>query len=208
MKYILFFIFPVIISCKKVQDFNKYHFSKDEITETDSLGNQTGHVQTTDWVLKPISNANTFDQKVFSQLYELTNAARQNPNTKEDTIFDFSRYNLNCSANVRFNVNAYPNPMQLVTPQVQGPIPTYVLHIRIDTDIKVANYLLFPVLRNGDKVGYVTYAAPTYNPNGHDMSNILFGGTPTAERDFILYCIIYSTDGCVYYFRGNVIGTN
>ncbi len=206
MKWLQVLLFCIIIfsSCKKY-DVTKFRFTTDEITETDSAGNLVGHVQPGDWEFKSISQASDFDRSVFSGVYNLSNAG-QNPNTREDTIFNFNRYNLNCTSNINLKVIAYPNPMQTVYPKVVGPIPTNDLYFKFITDLKIANYLIFPVMRNGERPGYVVYGNAGYNPDGINMDHILYGGTPTVERDFILYIIIYTTDGCVYFCKGNVIG--
>lgn len=207
MKYstlILGFII-LLSSCKKY-DVSKFRFTTDEITETDSTGNLVGHVQPGDWEFKPISQASDFDRNVFNRVYDLSVAAGLNPNTREDTIFNFNRYNLNCTSSINLKVIAYPNPMQTVYPKVVGPIPTNNLYFKFITDLKIANYLIFPVMRIGERPGYVVYGNAGYNPDGINMDQILYGGTPTVERDFILYIIIYTTDGCVFFCKGNVIG--
>jgi len=205
MKYTLILIASILcFSCKKI-NLEKYHFTTDEITETDSLGNLVGHIQQGDWQLKPIAQANDFDKDVFSNVYELSEKARNNPNTLEDSIYDFRRYNLNCTDTFAFKLVAYPNPGKLYYPNAVGPIPFCKLDFKLETNLNIARYLVFFATKNKDHVGIAT--SGSYGNNNLPIEFLPWVSPPDAGyRDYIVYYIIYTTGGCVFYGKGNIIG--
>lgn len=206
MKNILFYIIAVILfcgSCKKDKlkpiDWSKYYFNLNEITQRDSVGNLIGTAKPNDWTLMPISQATDFDKHVFSQLYNLTEEARNNPNTLEDSIYDLKKYNQNCTDTFTFKMIAYPNPLVYVYPTQPYAIPYTPLHLDFQTNLHVKCSLFTLYDRFGTSLAE-TYAGTS--------STLLpwFGSPPSYERDFILYYIIYTQEGCVYFGHGNVIG--
>lgn len=206
MKRILFYttiIVAIFCGCKKNDlkpiDWTKYYFNLDEITQRDSVGNLIGTVKTNDWTLKPISQATDFDKHVFGQIYELTEEARNNPNTLIDSIYNLTNYNLNCNDSYTFSVKAYPNPLVYVYPTQPYIIPYTPLHLEYETNlhVKCSVFMLFD--RYGNSMG------DTYTTTGGTLLTWM-GSPPTFQRDFILYYLIYTQEGCVFFGHGNVIG--
>ncbi len=199
----LILILLFITACSKNKykpiDWTKYYFDLNEITQRDSVGNQIGTAKTNDWTLMPMSQATDFDKKVFSQLYNLTEEARNNPNTLGDSIYDLSKYNQNCTDTFTFRIKAYPNPLVYVYPTQPYIIPFTPLHLDYQTNINV-KCALFTLY---DKFG--NSLAETYSTtNGALLPSL--GSPPSFQRDFILYYLIYTQEGCVYFGHGNVIG--
>ena len=77
MQHLFKFLILVVLfsSCKK-----EFHFSKDEITETDASGNLVGNINPNDWKLKSISDLTDFEKKVLLQI-------PLNFETSKDTIY-------------------------------------------------------------------------------------------------------------------------
>lgn len=203
MKKILyiFILISTIISCKKI-DFNKFHFTTNEITETDTLGNLVGHIQTGDWTLKPISAGDGFDKKVFADFQKIVNEVK-NAGAPEYAPFDFNLYNQNCNLDTfTFKIVAYPNPTvshTIQSPWGPSPVPSCGLNLNIQTNLKIARSIMF-YSNKIDAKGKVHYL---YSDS--TIATALLA-TPIAERDYILYYIIYTTDGCVFFCKGNVMG--
>lgn len=212
MKNKIVFIATVLllISCKskkddlKPIDWTKYYFNLDEITQRDSIGNLIGITKANDWTLKPINQATDFELKaIYSTLYADNGTGEFMTGLRDDTAtqnkFDLKRYNQNCSDTFTFKIKAFPNPLVYVYPTQPNIIPFTPIHLEYETNlnVKVSIFSLFD--RFGNSLGE-QYIGTT--------STLLpgFGSPPSYQRDFILYYIIYTQEGCVYFGHGNVIG--
>jgi hypothetical protein len=192
-------------SCKskkddlKPIDWTKYYFNLNDITQRDSIGNLVSTPKANDWSLKPITQATDFDKRVFSQIYELTEEARNNPNTLGDSIYDLSKYNQACTDTFTYKMVAYPNPLVYVYPTQPNIIPYTPIYFKYSTNLNIKCTILMLFDRFGNSMG------DTYTSTGGVLIPG-FGSPPSYERDFILYYIIYTQEGCVYFGHGNVIG--
>lgn len=195
----------LLVSCKSINDdlkpidWSKYYFNLNEITQRDSVGNLIGSTKLNDWTLMPISQATDFDKHVFSQIYELTEEARNNPNTLGDSIYDLRKYNQECTDTFTFKLIAYPNPLVYVYPAQPYIIPFTPIHFKYYTNLNI-KYTIFMLFdRFGNSLG------DTYTSTGGVLIPG-FGSPPSYQRDFILYYIIYTQENCVFFGHGNVIG--
>lgn len=202
MKKILFILslITIVIACKKV-DITKYYFTTNEITETDTLGNLVGHIQTGDWTLKPLSAGDAFDQKVFANLIDGYNKSEKND--PRELPFNIKRYNQNCSLDTfTFKIVAFPNPViphRIDSPFGAVPVPVCSMHFNIETNLKIARSLMFYT----NKID--AQSQEHYQATDSTIIRTLMN-TGIVERDYILYYIIYTTDGCVFFCKGNIMG--
>lgn len=211
MKNIFLYIVLIFLlnnSCKKNElkpiDWTKYYFSLNEITQRDSVSNLIGTVKSNDWTLMPISQATTLELKaIYSTLYADNGTGEFMPGFRDDTVtqnkFDLKRYNQNCTDTFTFKMQAYPNPLIYVYPTQPYIIPFTPLHIDYQTNlnVKVSIFSLFDRFGNSLSEQYIV--------TGSFLLNWL-ASPPSYQRDYILYYIIYTQEGCVFFGHGNVIG--
>ena len=119
--------------------------------------------------------------------------------TAKQNMFRLERYNKNCSDSFTFKLKAYPNPLVYVYPTQPYIIPFTPLHLDYQTNInaKCALFMLFDKYGNSLGEQYIGTSS-TLLPG--------FGSPPSFQRDFILYYLVYTQEGCVYFGHGNVIG--
>ena len=164
-------------SCKK-----KYHFNTSDITVTDINGNYTGNINTNDWKLHKFSDASDFDKKVFQDFQNSQNVGASN--------FQFSNFKSNCMLPDTFNLVAYPNPM------IGNNCS---LFFKLNKSVSF-NYSYGIVILT-DKLGKTIRSSGFPNAgNWEERTNAL------TIRDFIYYGIFVTTDSCLFYTKGNVIG--
>ncbi len=188
-----------IFACKKV-DITKYYFTKNEITETDTLGNLVGNVQIGDWKLKPLSAGDAFDQKVFANLVEGFNKSEKN--NPDYMQFNIKRYNQNCNLDTfTFKIVAFPNPVipnRINSPFGAVPVPVCSLNFKIESNLKIAHSIMFYTNKiDAQNQEILLVSDSTIIRKLHN--------TGIVERDYILYYIVYTTDGCIFFCKGNVI---
>ncbi|MBK9634897.1 MAG: hypothetical protein IPO64_10405 [Bacteroidetes bacterium] len=178
MQHLFKFLILVVLfsSCKK-----EFHFSKDEITETDASGNLVGNINPNDWLLKPLSEANEFDKNVFSQLL-----------IGDSTRDVYKLYNTNCVNDYDFSLVAYPNPM----PKKGG---SGYLNLKMITNLEYSYFYKIIV----DKFGAIIESGAGLAEASFDKIQI----NPLIKRDFILYYIFIDENNCAFFGKGNVIGS-
>ena len=153
-----------------------YTFSTNEITETDINGNLTGNINKNDWKLLPLSSATEFDLNVFKKII-----------IGHDK-FDITDYN-SCDSMFNFEVIAYPNPLS-------GNNCT--LEFKYDTNLEIVKNIIIIALKNGDIV--------VFGSRSDGMFPTEYNIAPLVKRDFICYTIYITSDNCVFFSKGNVIG--
>lgn len=207
MKKIIYLLF-VLLFCgacsKKAIDWTKFYFNLNEITQRDTVGNLIGTAKANDWTLKPISQANDIELKaIYSSLYVDNGTGEFMPGLRDDTakqnLFKLDRYNKNCTDTFTFKMKAFPNPLVYVYPTQPYIIPFTPLHLEYETNlnVKVSIFSLFDRFGNS--------LAEQYTVTGGELLTWM-SSPPSFQRDFILYYIIYTQDGCVFFGNGNVIG--
>ena len=179
MRYIIILLFSVSFfstSCKKEEN----HFSSNEITQTDDNGNLYGNINVNNWTINLFSDADIFDKAVFSK-YESDYQRLSDPN------FSFSKFKNNCAKPSVFNLVAYPNPMK----------SDCWLKFKLNTNLVFQNSIEIIVKKNGAEI----QTSGFYNDTiWKSKINALL------DRDFIYYGIFITSDSCIYYTKGNVIG--
>jgi hypothetical protein len=190
--YLLIFIFAV--SCGKIK-YRKQQFDLNEITQTDTSGNITGNINPNDWVFKPVSEASEFDKKAFSKAYESFSNGPDFSNRAPQYPANFD--NTNCG-NISLKLLAYPNPVQSI-----GSVEDCTLNIKLEASLQPFDrFFVFSITKSGSELGY-NFIASTYDRIDNQLGIYL---PPTKERDYIVYYLISTKEGCLYYTKGNVIG--
>lgn len=221
IKYLSIILVFIILSCEKKQavkddglmchdpQLTCYRFDTSEITQTNYFGKIIGTPQPNQWTLQPINQATDFDKKVFKQIYGL-NADDNNLLGLEN--FHLNNYNQNCILNDTsyFTFLCYPNPVQRSlwpdSSGIQGPCEQY-FKIRTNLNVKCA---IITMAQKFGVAGFQKIVLDPYN-DGRSITTALEANTENTltsiiERDYIIYYIIYTIEGCVYFGKGNVIG--
>ena len=175
MQNLFKFLILVVLfsSCKK-----EFHFSKDEITETDASGNLVGNINPNDWKLKSISDLTDFEKKVLLQI-------PLNFETSKDTIYKNIK---SCENNFNFGLVVYANPMK-----------NSVLKFNLLSDIRYEK--LYTLIT--DKEGNFITGSFGFYPAKISEERI----SALVKRDFIYHYLFITEDSCGYYGSGNVIGS-
>jgi len=178
MKNIFYVIalFTLIYSCKK----DKYHFSTSDITETDVNGNEIGNINSTNWTINLFSEADDFDKSVLAK-YE------SDYQRLSDPTFSFSKFKNNCTKPSLFKLIAYPNPMH----------SDCWLNFKLNSNFSYLNAIEIIAKKNGEIIQTSGFSNAT---NWKSKINAL------VVRDFIYYGIFITSDSCIFYTKGNVIG--
>lgn len=156
----------------------EFHFNSKEITETDINGNLIGNINTNDWKLHKYSDATDFDKAIFAKFEQ------------SQSNFKFSNFNTNCALPDTFNLIAYPNPI----------IGTNCsLFFKMNTSIGF--YIQYGIVILTDKYGNIIRTSGSPNAAIWEEKTNAF-----TKRDFIYYDIFVTTDSCLFYTKGNVIG--
>lgn len=147
---------------------------------TDINGNKTGNINPNDWNLKKLSDATVFDQQVFQQFQESQN--------KGTSGFNLKNYKQNCNLPTKFTLTAFPNPM----------IGSDCwLNFKLQTNL----HFMYGIEIYADKFGKV-FQVLGFPEKGIWQSKV----NALTVHDFIYYGLFVTSDSCLYYTKGNVIG--
>lgn len=182
MKKLKYFILSVIfcfVACTK-NNYDKYNFELSEITQRDSKGKLIGNEQINDWVLINYNDIDEFGKRAIENSYTLTH-----PN---ESLTDFStkNYKKDCTELKGSKLVVYPNPL-----------------INGYCDINVSYFFAYKVAKS------IVVKTDKYEEGNTSESslNLLSPNFPALlKRDYYLHYLIYTTDSCLYYTRGKIIG--
>ncbi|MCB0508948.1 MAG: hypothetical protein KDD21_11680 [Bacteroidetes bacterium] len=156
----------------------EYHFNVNQITETDINGTLIGNVNINDWKLHKFSDATDFDKTIFNKFEQ------------SQSNFRFSNFNANCTLPDTFSLLAYPNP-------IIGSDCSLFFKMNTSSNF----YIQYGIVILTDKFGNIIRTSGSPNSSiWEEKTNVL------TKRDFIYYDIFVTTDSCLFYTKGNVIG--